>query len=158
MVEMRRPEWQEGGKLVAACEHPAQNGLSVSTTSSEVLLTRRTVLELLLARCPESLEVRALARQHGVTTTAFVARQDADLCVLCALCTRACAAVGTSAISTVGRGVDKKVGLPHGTDASACIGCLACARLCPSLALEWASRPTRNPPPPPPGLGPRVGN
>ena len=142
MVEVTRDDWDGWSKLVASCEHPAQDGLVVTTDSADVMHTRRTVLDLLLARSPNAPVVRELARAHGIARTSFTPRKDSDKCILCAICTRVCAAVGTHAIATSGRGVGKTVGVPFDGDASDCIGCLVCARNCPTGHITFEETAT----------------
>jgi len=60
----------------------------------------------------------------------------ADACVLCGLCAQACASLGTGAISTVSRGVSKKVSTPYDEPSLDCIGCGSCAAVCPTKAIE----------------------
>jgi len=60
----------------------------------------------------------------------------ASSCILCGLCAQACAALGTGAISTVGRGVSKKISTPYGEPSADCIGCASCAAVCPTKAIE----------------------
>jgi len=157
MVEIGRPEWDGRTKLVTSCEYAAEDGLVVSTDNDNVRRTRRTVLDLLLARCPETPKVRELARAHGIARTSFVPREHPDDCILCAICVRTCAAVGANAITTCGRGVAKEVGTPFSAlhegdktvpagespEASAadCVGCLSCARMCPTGHIRFEEGP-----------------
>jgi bidirectional [NiFe] hydrogenase diaphorase subunit len=54
VVDLWRPGWDEDWfKLVTACNHPAEDGVKVFTSTPRVLETRRVVLDLLLARCDE---------------------------------------------------------------------------------------------------------
>ena len=57
--------------------------------------------------------------------------------MLCGLCVQACDSLGTSAISTVNRGVDKMVNTPYGDPSSSCVGCLSCANVCPTEAIPY---------------------
>lgn len=137
LVEITRESWDGGARLVTACEYPAQDGLVVSTATRQVRESRRQVLDLLLARCPNTPKVREMARAHGIARTSHVPREDPDDCILCAICVRTCAAVGAHAISTSGRGVEKVVGPPYGDDAGDCVGCLSCAYMCPTNHIAF---------------------
>ena len=56
-------------RIQTACVYVAQEGLKVQTDTEQVIKARRIVLELLLARCPESDEIQRIARELGVTQT-----------------------------------------------------------------------------------------
>ena len=119
-------------KTVAACLFPAEDGLVVQTTTPRVLATRRVVVDLLLARCPETPLVQDLARQHGIEETSFQVNPEPTDCVLCGLCTRACDAMQVSAIASVSRGAGRTIAPPFNQAPPDCIGCLACAEICPT--------------------------
>ena len=129
--------WQEGWdddwfKMVTACNHPVKEGLRVFTHSERVLETRRVVLDLLLARCPETPLIRRLAVEHGIEETSYVPNPEPTDCILCGLCTRVCDHIGVSAISTADRGAGQEIAPPFHEPPEACIGCLACAEICPT--------------------------
>ena len=143
VVELREGDWS---KLVTSCLQPAKEGLNVLTGSDRVKKTRAMILELLLARCPTSVELRALAAAHGVTEPRFEADKDKGKCILCGLCTRTCAdVVGVSAIGFTERGIHKKVATPYLEPSKACIGCGACAFGCPTgHIVMWDKEGVRN--------------
>jgi bidirectional [NiFe] hydrogenase diaphorase subunit len=58
VVEISKKEWGGQSRIVTSCLYPAEDGLTVLTRSAAVLETRRALLELYLARCPESLSVK----------------------------------------------------------------------------------------------------
>ena len=130
-----------GGKpgLQAACLYKCTEGLEVKTDTERVRKARQVVLELLLARSPESEKIRALAAQYGVSETRFTL--DGDNCILCGLCTRACAEISRrNAISFSGRGPRRTVGTPFRKFAATCIGCGACVYVCPTGTIEIEER------------------
>lgn len=137
MVEISHPDWKGWKGLVTACLYPIEPGLEVSTDAEAVLECRRNVLDLLLARCPTSPVIRDLAAAYGLRETTLTVDADPDNCMLCGLCTRICAQMGHHAISTVGRGVKKKVGLPLDQPSESCVGCAVCARICPTDAITF---------------------
>jgi len=58
-------------------------------------------------------------------------------CHLCGLCVRVCEElIGQSAISFIGRGVDRRVGTPFLRFSDSCIACGACAFVCPTGAIR----------------------
>jgi NADH dehydrogenase/NADH:ubiquinone oxidoreductase subunit G len=137
MVEITKPAWEGWTKLVTACLYPVEPDLIVRTDTPEVFEVRRMVLELLMARCPNSSVIRDLAREYGVVTTELVPDdRPADNCILCTLCVRACAAVGADAIGTARRGIEKELSTPLGEPPPDCIGCTSCARVCPTHTIK----------------------
>ena len=141
MVEVTRQEWGGWKGLMTGCLYPAADGLIIETHSERVLQVRRTVLDLLLARCPGSELIARLAADHGVERTSFSERPDADLCILCGLCTRICEKAATAAITTVNRGHERCIGTPWEGPPPDCIGCLACAHICPTGHIQYTETP-----------------
>ena len=131
-VEVSHADWGGWSGLVTSCLYPVEPGLVVSTRSDRVARTRRTLLELYMARCPDSPEIAALARAEGIDCTAFAPRADADLCIQCGLCVRVCQDLSTAAIAPLGRGTEKGVGPRPDGLAEDCVGCQACAHVCPT--------------------------
>ena len=86
VVEIETPA---GPKQVASCSYPVEDTLVVRTDTEEVIESRRTVLELLLAQAPESRELAEFAAGLGVESTPFEPADGGD-CILCGLCVRAC--------------------------------------------------------------------
>jgi NADH dehydrogenase/NADH:ubiquinone oxidoreductase subunit G len=126
-------------RLVTACLYPVEEGLKVTTNTEKVQRVRRTVIELLLARCPESEAVQEMAAGMGVTESRFRVEEEkaTDSCILCGLCARVCAeVVGASAISLVNRGTGREVALPFYDEAGSCIACGSCAYICPTGAIS----------------------
>ncbi len=134
VVEVQKGNWS---KVVISCMFPAQEGISVQTDSDRVKNVRRWILEMLLAECPASKEIRALAAEYGVTGTRFRIDNPEEQCLLCGLCVRVCReVVGVSALTTIGRGVHKKVGSPFEKPSEVCVACGSCVTVCPTGAMR----------------------
>ena len=135
VVEISKADWQGDSRIVASCLYPAEEGLIVSTRSAKVLETRRTLLELYLARCPESDQIRELARLEGIDESTFELHDSAEKCIMCGLCTRVCQDCGPGAIATLNRGIAKEIGADLSGSAESCTGCRTCAYICPTGAI-----------------------
>jgi NADH dehydrogenase/NADH:ubiquinone oxidoreductase subunit G len=134
VVELRQGDWS---KIVISCMYPVAPDLEVYTDSERVKNVRRWILEMLLAECPASPEIRELAASYGVTGTRFQVHDPEGDCILCGLCVRVCSeVVGANAISTVGRGVHKKIGAPYLEPTEDCVACGSCVTVCPTGAMR----------------------
>lgn len=124
--------------LVTACTEPAIEGMEVLTDTELVEKRRRVIMELLLARNPDSPRLRELAAEFGVTETRFEPCAAPDDCILCGLCSRVCAElIGQAAISFVHRGTDRKVMPPFDETSEMCMACGACVAVCPTGRLKF---------------------
>ncbi len=123
---------QEGRKPVvqASCSYPVIEGLSVFTDTDRVKRARKIVAELLLARCPDSENIRRIAFDMGVGEPRI--KKKFDDCVYCGLCVRICEErMGRNAVGFSGRGPGKKVEPPFGKQNEMCWTCGACNFICP---------------------------
>ncbi len=132
VVEITHADWKGWSGLVTSCLYPVEPGLIVSTHSDRVVATRRTLLEMLLARCPDTDAVRRMARAEGIEMSGFTTIEGADKCVMCGLCVRVCQDLGPAAIAALGRGSEKEVGPRPDKVGEDCAGCGACALVCPT--------------------------
>ena len=127
--------------IQTSCTYPANNKLEVKTDSERVMKSRKIVMELLLARCPDSKVIQNIAEEYGVKETRFTKRNDD--CFLCGLCTRMCnERMGIAAISFINRGPHRKVCPPFDATSDVCQTCGACAFICPTerIKLEKVSK------------------
>ena len=105
----------EGARsLVASCVYPVAEGMKVRTNTASVRETRKMVVELLLANHPEdclscqrnnNCELQTIAADLGIREVRFKGEKraphmdtsnpslerDAQKCILCTRCVRACA-------------------------------------------------------------------
>ena len=127
----------EGAKarLVSSCTYPAEDGLSVRTSSARVVRARKMILELMLASCPDSKIIQDLASAHEVRTQRF--RQEHEKCILCGLCVRMCGEqMMAHAIGFRGRGERRSIGTPFDVPSSECRLCGGCMYVCPACQLR----------------------
>jgi bidirectional [NiFe] hydrogenase diaphorase subunit len=135
LVEIDRGGWRQ---IVTSCNYPIRKDLSVWVNSERAIRARNGVMELLLARCPESEEIKQLAERMDVHDTPYPKVTEAQRnCILCGLCTQVCSEViGQSAISFTGRGGERMVAPPFHLASEDCIACGACAAICPVGTIQ----------------------
>lgn len=135
LVEIKTARGRE--RLVTSCLYHVEEGLTVQTNTDRIKKIRKMLLELLLARCPDSDVIQKMAKEYGVTKTRFVEQNDTNKCILCTNCSRTCEeVVGVSAISLAKRGIERELTTPFGENfSSACIGCGSCSFTCPTGAI-----------------------
>lgn len=123
-------------KIKASCTYPIrEDELVVETDSKKVISARKMIIELLLARCPDSQELKDLAQNIGLTQVRFK-KEDED-CILCGLCIRTCdELIGVEAISFKNRGHEREVVTPFESPSDVCIGCMACSYVCPVNIID----------------------
>ncbi|MBW2261000.1 MAG: (2Fe-2S)-binding protein [Deltaproteobacteria bacterium] len=131
LVEINQKGWDDDWwKLTTSCNFPVLDGLTVRTDSEKVKKHRKLVIELIMARCPGSREVRDVAERLGVMDVRL-RKQDED-CILCGLCARVCdEIVGVNALTFHGRGGAKNMSTPYAEASAECIACGACVFVCP---------------------------
>ncbi len=156
-------------RLQPACSYKVAPELQVTTTSERIARHRRTLLGLYAAdhrldaagapvRTPNGNALRDLVDEHGALPLAAVraprrGRDDdtnpyirfaAELCILCARCTRYCDEVaGVSAIALAHRGAATTVSTVAGRGLldTTCELCGGCVDTCPTGALTERRAP-----------------
>lgn len=142
MVEITKAEWNGWSDMVTSCLYPVVEGLIVQTHSTKVIELRKTIIDLMLARNPQTPLIQQLAADYGINATSFQPVPEPNDCILCGICTRICDTMGFHAISTVNRGHGKEVAPPLGQAPDACVGCLACALNCPTNYIKFSDHGT----------------
>ena len=126
-------------RMETACTYPAWDGIEVKTHSPAALRARKTILELLLSRCPNVPAIQELAAEYGVTEPPFPTDNPDEKCILCGLCVRTCQQlVQANVLFFSNRGVERQVGPAFLEESDQCIGCGACTIVCPTGAIEVA--------------------
>ncbi|MFP4109592.1 MAG: 2Fe-2S iron-sulfur cluster-binding protein [Desulfonatronovibrio sp.] len=117
-------------KMVTACNYPVRDGIEVRTDTKKVKVGRAMILELLLARCPDSAIIRKMALEYGIKEPRFpVEKQD---CIVCGLCVRVCEEYAGNVLLLSGRSHEITIEPPFGDPGKTCIGCGMCASVCPT--------------------------
>ncbi|UCE73860.1 MAG: (2Fe-2S)-binding protein, partial [Methanomassiliicoccales archaeon] len=125
-------------KITASCTYPVEEEIEVKTDTDEVIESRKMLMELLMARCPESDEVKELAKEIGVEKTRFKPNEDKEnKCILCGLCVRVCQEVmRANVLCFANRGANRKVTEPFDEYSELCTTCGACEKVCPTDAIH----------------------
>ena len=147
--------------LGASCVRPAENGMVVQTNSDNVVKSRRTLVELLMADHPSpcarqkqsnDCELETLAKAEGLGQPRFAKRLsprgqdnsslaiavDHEACILCDRCIRGCIDIRhNDVLARRGKGYQAGIAFdlnsPMGN--STCVSCGECMVSCPTGAL-----------------------
>ena len=128
--------------VVVSCVYPVNHEIEVETDNERIRRERRMILALLASRAPESLRIRQMCDFYEAPRIDRFVKSPGEKCVMCGLCAKVCASLSVGAISTINRGITKRISTPYGDPSSVCIGCGACAKVCPTEAIEWEENET----------------
>jgi len=123
-------------RVVTSCIYPVTKEIEVKTHSEKIIEMRKNIIMLLAARTPQNELITRLGEEYGIPPVTRFKVDNLEECILCGLCVRACDEIGLSAISTVDRGITKKISTPFDEPSKVCIGCGACAYVCPTGAIK----------------------
>ena len=131
--------------ITTSCNFLVEDGIEVRTDTAQVRRHRAMNMELILARAPKSDVIRTLAATCGVSKVRFepLPYEPLPNCILCELCVRTCDMLGHHALTTIGRGDKKRIGLPFNKPAASCVGCASCASVCPTNCITVKDTPTQ---------------
>lgn len=147
--------------LLAACVTPVENGMIIETESSDVIESRKVILDLLLARhklechvCEKDGECKLqdYCYRYGVKESSLAGagphfykedpnpfiERDYDKCIMCTRCVRACEEItGAQAINLEDRGHHVHIATAFNglLEDSPCVFCGQCVMVCPVGAL-----------------------
>lgn len=153
---------QMKGRLIPACTTPVTEGMTITTTTPEIVNARKLVLELLLLKhpidCPVcdaagDCDLQNLTYEYKVNTNTFsdekfnhkidyenpLIERDMNRCIHCGKCARICdEIVSFGAYTFMNRGIEAKMGTEFDGPLN-CEFCGSCVSVCPVGAL--LSRP-----------------
>lgn len=116
--------------LEASCTLPIEQGQVILTNSEQVRKTRKLVVELLLASCPNSKTLQDLAAGMGINKVRFKIKDRG--CILCGLCVRYCKEqMRSGGIGFISRGTSRRVATAFDVTPEECRNCGACEWICP---------------------------
>ncbi|MDO5563885.1 MAG: 2Fe-2S iron-sulfur cluster-binding protein [Eubacteriales bacterium] len=126
-------------QVVVSCVYPIEQECEILTHSEKIDRERGVILMLLKLRAPESKEIQELCEKYKAPEYKRFKTLDGGKCIMCGKCALVCKELGSSAISTINRGISKEISTPYGEPNITCIGCLSCAHVCPTQAINFES-------------------
>jgi aldehyde:ferredoxin oxidoreductase len=126
--------------IVTSCDYTINSPIEVFTDTPDVLEARKGVIQLMLAKWPETSAVKAIATKNGVEKPPYEHPKPhlaKDACILCGRCVRMCSeGIWESIIAFAGKNGSRRVAMPFDKYYDRCLGCGACAWICPAGAIK----------------------
>lgn len=138
IVEVKKPNGKS--QVVVSCVYPIDGECEIFTNNDRIKKERGIILELLRLRAPASKEIEEMCEKYGAPKYTTLKPLDGEKCIMCGKCAAVCKELGTSAISTINRGVFKKISTPYDEPSKTCIGCKSCAEVCPTSAITFEEK------------------
>lgn len=95
-------------RVVASCTYPIYEEIEVVTSTPGIEKFRRNIISLLYRNAPESELIQKLYKDYKCEENRL-SINEGESCILCRLCVKACEEMGSSAISAVFRGTEKRL-------------------------------------------------
>jgi heterodisulfide reductase subunit A len=126
---------------------PVKEGIEIKTNSKRVKNSRKMLMELYLARCPNSKIIKDHANKLGVSKTRFKTySKPSEECILCGLCVNVCNQVmNVGALGFENRGANRKISTPYETYSDVCMTCGACTFICPTQCIKLSEISSKEP-------------
>lgn len=121
--------------ITTSCTTAVRDGMRVKTRSAKIDRLRRTLIGLLVSRCPDVPVVQQLVRELGAEI--FARAPETDACIKCGQCVRTCKEiVGAEALCFAGKGQARTATVAFYRDSRECLGCGTCVLVCPTGAVR----------------------
>ncbi len=126
-------------QVVTSCTYPVTEEITVRTSTPGIEKMRKNIVMLLYKQASASTILHDMYLEYGCSENSLSDNPE-EKCMVCNLCVLACEEMGSSAISLIMRGTEKRAATPYDEASEVCLGCGACAAICPTQAIEVIER------------------
>lgn len=130
-------EYRGRRRVVTSCNYPVKSEIEVFTHTDKIVSMRQTLLKLIASKLKDTTPLKELLEEYNVKKIDKFKEDNDNNCIMCGLCVKACEALGSNAIGTAFRGINKKIATPFEEPPENCIGCTSCASVCPTNAIKY---------------------